>query len=521
MAASKHIVTHPVSHTPLPPFYLLHNSGVASQSVLSGLVNQMPAWERILSNIGGSLLCLMVAYFILSKLGFFPKHAFEKIKLKKKDLNKWLGNTLYYEITIPKNSQATAFQIQQKILKAFHSIYQDPVEGAHKFSSLFKIIYYFQKLWRRGKVKRSQPVFFSMQIWAQHPFISFRLKVLETDFARVEKAIFNAYPTAEITMLDKDKTLEEIKQFPQGFLSYGETTIEGEFYHRIKTFKDVSSEPVDTIISVMEGLKKGQFMVYNVLVSPSSHYFNQILHYLIEEQEQQGAVDMGRRRLTIQKRGSGSELANALNSAMIEKMKSPLFQIIVSYWTIAETKAEAEAKLRSIQGSLAELNQKNMNTLKHKLLFTKQVKKLERKRRLTGIVAQKPVLKFKRFKFWPFAKFKNHGQMVSDGELYSFWHLPNTQESTVSSINLTRFKKLPASQQIRRHPDKFFLSLGFSNFRMQDDTPIGIATWDDMKKHIYILGGTGAGKSETLKTILYNLLQKQGQEKSALLIIDP
>ena len=56
---------------------------------------------------------------------------------------------------------------------------------------------------------------------------------------------------------------------------------------------------------------------------------------------------------------------------------------------------------------------------------------------------------------------------------------------------------------------------------MQDETPIGIATWDDMKKHIYILGGTGAGKSETLKTILHDLLQKQGSEKPALLIVDP
>jgi hypothetical protein len=42
-----------------------------------------------------------------------------------------------------------------------------------------------------------------------------------------------------------------------------------------------------------------------------------------------------------------------------------------------------------------------------------------------------------------------------------------------------------------------------------------------MKKHIYILGGTGSGKSETLKNILHNLLQKEGEEQTACLIIDP
>ncbi len=519
MAVVHHIVSHPATTDVFQHVFTTpHGPMTMGQIMWTYYFSRMPFWENIAGWIGITILFFM---FVFDKLPGFNRHSFEKIKLKKKDLEAWLDTSLYFEITIPKNSQATAFQIQQKILKAFHAIYIDPVEGAHNFSSTFGFIYFFQKLWRIWKVKRSRQIFFSMQIWAQHPFISFRLQVPGKDFERVEKAIFNAYPSAEITMLDKDKALEELTEFPQGFLSYGETTIEGKFFHRVKTFKDVSSDPVDSIISVMEGLKKGQFMVYNVLVSPSSHYFNQIIHYLIEEQEQQGAVNQSDKKFAIQKWGAGSELANSLNSAMIEKMKAPLFQTIVSYWTVADNPQESKAKLRSIQGTLAELNQKNMNTLKHRLLFTKQVDNLEKNGWLTDIVAAKPVLRLRRFLLWPFAKFINYGQMISDGELYSFWHLPNTQEETVSSINLTRFKKLPASQQIRRYPDNFFLSLGKSNFRMQDETPIGIATWDDMKKHIYILGGTGAGKSETLKTILHSLLQKQGGEKPAMLIVDP
>jgi energy-coupling factor transporter ATP-binding protein EcfA2 len=74
---------------------------------------------------------------------------------------------------------------------------------------------------------------------------------------------------------------------------------------------------------------------------------------------------------------------------------------------------------------------------------------------------------------------------------------------------------------MRQFSENFFVDLGNSNFRMQENTTIGIPTWDDMKKHIYILGGTGSGKSETLKTILHNLLQKEDEEKTALLIVDP
>lgn len=86
---------------------------------------------------------------------------------------------------------------------------------------------------------------------------------------------------------------------------------------------------------------------------------------------------------------------------------------------------------------------------------------------------------------------------------------------------MAKFKKLPASQYMREYFDDFYIDLGTSNFRMQEDTKIGISTWDDMKKHIYILGGTGSGKSETLKSILSNLLEKDGEEKSACIIIDP
>ena len=132
-------------------------------------------------------------------------HSFEKIKLKQKDLERSFKDTEYIEITIPKNSQVTAFQVQQKILKAFHSTYGDPIEGAHTFRPTW---YFFQKMFRLWKVSRAKQTFFTMQIWAQYPFISLRLNIPTPHFDRLEKAIFNAYPNAEIVHLDKEKVLK-------------------------------------------------------------------------------------------------------------------------------------------------------------------------------------------------------------------------------------------------------------------------------------------------------------------------
>ena len=188
-------------------------------------VKKIPSWEwtaGILTLCGAIFLFAVYQIFLLYELDIF--HAFEKIKLKQKDLDAQANDTLYFEITIPKNSQTTAFQIQQKILKAFHSVYSDPIEGPHEFSNLF---YFFQKLFRYWKVRRAKQSFFTMQVWAQYPYISLRLSIPKAFFQRVEKAIFNAYPNAEITMLEKSAVLAEVAKHQKSYLSYGQSTIEG------------------------------------------------------------------------------------------------------------------------------------------------------------------------------------------------------------------------------------------------------------------------------------------------------
>jgi hypothetical protein len=482
------------------------------------MIQKIPRWEWTLGII---FLCTFIVgaviYWIIKIYQLQIFHAFEKVKLKQKDLEHSFKDTRYIEIIIPKNSQATAFQVQQKILKAIHSTYIDPTEGPHNFSRPW---YFFQKLFRLWRVYSSHQEFFGMQIWAQYPLVSFRLNIPSVHFTRIEKAIFNAYPNAEIIELNKDSVIQEISKHHKSFLSYGESTIEGKFYHRVKTFRDVSSDPVDSIISTMEGLEKGQFMAYNICLSPASHFFNQIIHYLLEEQERiQNLPD--EKRVGAYNRVHISELATSLATAMLEKMKASLFQIIISYWAIAPTPEEAKAKIINVQAVLNEINQKNMNMLKHHKLFTKQVEELIGHHELTTIINMRPVFKKIKFWYWPFSLYKNYGQVVADNELYSFWHLPNITSDTVSSIKIIKFKKLPMSHEMREISERFFVNLGVSNFRMQEQTSIGISTWEDMKKHTYILGGTGAGKSETLKTILNNLLQKEDEEQTACLIIDP
>jgi hypothetical protein len=474
----------------------------------------------IIWNIATIGLILIIVGWIAAKFFQFRLFggAFEKIKFKQRDINRALSESMYLEITIPKNSQATAFQVQQKILKTLHSMYADPIDGVHAFSPTW---YFFQKLFRFCKVVWSKKVFFTMQIWGEYPDISFRINIPAVYYDRLEKSLYNAYPGAEINTVDKNIMFEEISRYPKNYLSYGQSTIEGKFHHRIRTFKDASSDPIDSIISTMEGLKAGQFMVYNLCLSPASHFFNQIIHFLLDEEErhQQGVFD---RRIGLKQVDTQApDILSQLRTAMIEKMKASLFQVIISYWTIMPTPEASEAKLANIQAVLTEINQKSMNTVKHRRLYTKDVGQLKESGELERIVAMQPIVKRSPIPYVPLFAYKNPGQIVSDAELYSLWHLPNLTTDTTSSLKISKFKKLPASQEMRSFGKDFFINLGTSNFKMHEDNRLGIPSWEDMKKHVYILGGTGSGKSETLKTILSNILQKHGDQKIACLIVDP
>lgn len=480
----------------------------------------VPNWTYILWLFCSSIFFLILLGFIATKLFSLRlfSSSFQTIKFKQKDISRSLNDILCLEVTIPKNSQVTAFQVQQKIFKTLHSVYLDPIDGTHSLSPTWHL---FQKLYRFLKVSFSEKVFFTLQIFGQYPDICFRLNIPSAYYDRIEKALYDTYPGAEITRVDKDSLLPEILKYPKSYLSYGHSIIEGDFFHRLKTFKDVSSDPVDSLVYTMEGLKAGEFMAYNICLSPTSHFFNQIIHFLLDEEEhnQQGVFD--RKQGVKQQDAQAPDLLSQVRTAMIEKMKSSLFQIVISYWTVLPTEAESRAKLANIQSVLTQVNQKNMNMLKYERLFTERIDILNMKNELEKVIKMCPILKRRRFRFFPFFSYKNPGQIVSDGELYSLWHLPNLAPNATSSVKTIKFKRLPASQAMRSFKSPFFISLGTSNFKLHESNHLGIPTWDDMKKHIYILGGTGSGKSETLKTILNSLIQKQGGEQAACLIIDP
>ncbi len=92
-----------------------------------GTIQAIPTWELLL---GIGLLAAAIIFFFLyalqSRKGWNIFHAFEKLKIKRKDLDKSFQDNLYFEITIPQDStvpEAILYPCHPETPRKSHSRY--------------------------------------------------------------------------------------------------------------------------------------------------------------------------------------------------------------------------------------------------------------------------------------------------------------------------------------------------------------------------------------------------------------
>ena len=104
--------------------------------------------------------------------------------------------------------------------------------------------------------------------------------------------------------------------------------------------------------------------------------------------------------------------------------------------------------------------------------------------------------------------------ILSVNELSNFYHFPNYSSGTAENVDTVLSKLLPAPLSLKQNRN-IDLYLGENHYQGVT-TPIGL-TAEEREKHIYILGGTGNGKTTTLE---YAILQDIKSGKG-LAVIDP
>jgi hypothetical protein len=279
----------------------------------------------------------------------------------------------------------------------------------------------------------------------------------------IEKQVHGGYPDAEVVEIPEYNIFNE-----KGKVAYKSLQLRSENYKPIKTFKDLPTDPLASITSALAKMGDGEAAAIQILVSPAENSWQKEGKSFISETKKQES-DPEKAKFSVS--------AKALE-AIEGKIGKPGFETSIRMVVVSESKESAKAHLSNLSSSFeqfsGEFNGFKSRKIRHKASFMQDF-----------IYRYQPM-----FHLWGSRK-----SILNSEELASTYHFPN-KSVTTPHINWIYSKSAPAPAQIPSEG----LYLGVSAYR-GIKRPVYI-TDDDRRRHIYIIGKTGVGKSELLKEMM-------------------
>lgn len=286
----------------------------------------------------------------------------------------------------------------------------------------------------------------------------------------VEKQINGAYPDADITLVD-DQDAKQMGVIGNEYNIFSETgkvafttlKLRHSTYLPVKDYKDLPTDSLSLLTSVLAKMGDGEGAAIQIMISPAS----------------KGWRNAGRSYLSKMKKSEADpeKASYAADPKEIEgienKISRPGFDTVIRVVVSSETLDSAKAHLDNIESAFGQFAAQNM---------------FKKKRHLFKSLFVKDFI----YRYWPLW---DESSVLSTEELATIFHFPN-KNITTPNIFWLRSKRAPAPPNIATTG----LYMGESRFRGMK-RPVYIER-EDRRRHMYIIGRTGTGKSEFLKDMI-------------------
>ncbi len=289
----------------------------------------------------------------------------------------------------------------------------------------------------------------------------------------IEKQINASYPDAEIKVAEEGNVKGSRPGFvigneynifsKEGFVAFKELKLKDSNFKPLKVYKDIAVDPLSSLTSVLSKMSEGEGAAIQILISGADSKWSKL----------------GRAHIAqTKKRESNPETAKYSSDPKelegIEgKISKPGFYTVIRLVVSSTSKEAAEAHLNNLDSAFGQFD--GSNSLKKAKIWLK------------GNFVSEFV-----YRYFPLQGPKS---VLTSEELATIFHFPNKAVATPHIFWLNA-KKAPAPVQI---PDSG-LFLGMSTYRGMAK-PIYIQK-DDRRRHMYVIGKTGVGKSEFLKDMI-------------------
>lgn len=299
----------------------------------------------------------------------------------------------------------------------------------------------------------------SLEIIGKKEDIHFYISCHKNNMELVEKLISGIYPGTQVKQVDEYNVF-----YKDASVEFAELALKNVSFKPIKTFKDLPVDPLSSITSALAKFGDNEAAIVQIIISPAeSEWSKSGFSFVSKSKKEEADPEKAKFKMNPQDM-----------EAITNKCSKVGFLTSVRIVSIAPSQGQAKANLSNIKSTFSQFSG-NQNGFSGSNIRFKQSFMLD--------------VLYRYQNMW------GNNSVLSVDELATVWHLPNKTIETPHIFWLTA-KSAPATGGF---PESG-LWLGRSIYRGQERN-IYMGEEDRMK-HTYIIGKTGTGKTELLKSMI-------------------
>lgn len=342
--------------------------------------------------------------------------------------------------------------------------------------------------------------------------ISFYVAVPSQYEKSINKYIQGAYSGAVVEKISDDYTIFE----PEGEIVASYLKLKKTFFLPVNTYEDLGRDPLEAVVNSVGKISPDEGSGIQIVVRPAT--FNlakkgeKLLSKLINDEKKLdeavkyvcagnlikffreiGEMFKSDKKDDASRERKGAKVDEATVQMIRSKIKKPGFEVNVRFLGVAKDKQRAQEILRNMEGSFSQF-MSGLNGF--------GFKKVEKGRRLKRMIYD--------FSFRDFRE--DQSIILNSTELASIFHFPLSHIES-PYIKWVKTKEAPPPSELQ---EKGLLSIGEAVYR-GEKKEVNIATRNDRRRHFYIIGQTGVGKT----TVMREMIRQDMEKGEGVGIVDP
>ncbi|CAN5402337.1 hypothetical protein BH10PAT4_BH10PAT4_1700 [soil metagenome] len=313
----------------------------------------------------------------------------------------------------------------------------------------------------------------------------------------IRQALAAAYPSARLQEVEERNIFNQSGKL-NGTIG-GEFTLKKNYVYPIATYQESKRDAARSLLNALSSASRDDGIAIQILLRPAHEGWTRHSIEAVEKIKKDktekhsgghrgGMVGLmsalwkppGHESSTSEERQMSSQLSSLEQGtvdAIENKTRNPGYEVLIRVVVSSDNVVKSQTLLRNVVSSFALFDSATNNGFK--FAVSKNIEEL-----VTAYI----------FRFFP--QSLNH-DILNSVELATLFHLPDQNSIPSSQVERQMAKQVDGPTQVM---DEGFL-LGYNEFR-GNKKPIRLGT-NDRRRHTYMIGQTGAGKSVLLENLAY------------------